>query len=261
VDKEETKEIRDRIIKAAHDGKIDIPPISRVNIEIIDPAGIPRTVDDQLLEMIENGEEGLTDDLFFQLLSDNPKYLMYGPFQEKIAAWQAVVRDALWDRDAENEERLKAQDNLKKIGTTLSIKRPDDVKKVGDTWIKTIGSGRTKESLEFRMFLELMQLYQRLKKIMTEIRRHTYYRNIYVEQNCPDLKDYVELILKKRRPLGCAKAIIIKKYNVGERTLDGIIKNNLDAICRRRRLTEKLTIPKLAVLLDQSSPTSKKYQP
>ena len=212
MEKEEIKEIRDRLIKAAHDGKIDIPPISRVNIEIIDPAGIPHEVDDRLLEMIENGEEELTDDLFFQLLSENPKYLIYGPFQEKIAAWQAVVRDALWDRETEKEERLKAQDNLKKIGTTLSF----------------VGSGRPRDGKETPIFFVFLQLLQRLEEIMPEIkRRYRYnYQEVAFSNACPDLSEYAELFLKKRKPLSLAKAIIMEKYVISERKLDGIIKDN-----------------------------------
>jgi hypothetical protein len=74
-------------------------------------------IDHTLLELIHDGKEQLTDDLFFDLLNDDPAYLGTVIFQERIREWQNLCQ---WPEFYSSEEVTAAKLNLQKIGRVLA---------------------------------------------------------------------------------------------------------------------------------------------
>jgi hypothetical protein len=89
----------------------------------------PRAIDGTFLAMIENDSEKLTDSLFFELLKDNPLWLSTIPFLKKIAQWQFMLGNSMFEPD----ESKKAKNNLLKIGKVLVHEGQGRPEKVDNT--------------------------------------------------------------------------------------------------------------------------------
>ncbi len=74
-------------------------------------------IDHTLLELIQEGKEQLIDDLFFNLLNDDPAYLGTVIFQERIREWQNICQ---WPELYSKKEETAAKSNLQKIGRALT---------------------------------------------------------------------------------------------------------------------------------------------
>jgi hypothetical protein len=102
-----------REILRASDSR-EISPLSYIHLEIIDPTSI----DSMLIEELDAGtlEGGLTDELFFELLSESPDYLAYEPFRKCLKEWQGTLHDPESPEDAHNQAKKK----LQRIGKVLA---------------------------------------------------------------------------------------------------------------------------------------------
>jgi hypothetical protein len=69
--------------------------------------------DGKFLTLLDQGHK-LTDDEFFEFLSESPRYLSHPAFVQKIALWQTILRNC-----EEKNVRDEARDRLKHIGETL----------------------------------------------------------------------------------------------------------------------------------------------
>ena len=74
-------------------------------------------VDHNLLELIHNGSEILTDNLFFELLNEDPAYLGTFALQKRICEWQDICE---WEDLHTQNEVSNAKSNLLKIGRMLA---------------------------------------------------------------------------------------------------------------------------------------------
>lgn len=88
--------------------EIDLVP----EIDLVDRPPVNAT----LIKIIEGDGYELTDARFFQLIGESPRYLGYGPFQERIVRWQHVMNSEMY----EDGDRQRAKMNLLKIGATLA---------------------------------------------------------------------------------------------------------------------------------------------
>lgn len=87
----------------------------------------PYPVDDTYLKMIEDGDVELTDDLLFSLIKESPAWLGTKPIQKRIAEWQYMLNNPLFD----SRESAKAKDNLQKIGQVLAYEGQGRPEKLG----------------------------------------------------------------------------------------------------------------------------------
>jgi hypothetical protein len=97
--------------KTTSENTVEMPLITRPDIEL-DLLWIK-----ELLIRIDRGEEELTDEKFFECLSKSHKYLVFNSFQVKISGWIEIMHDDVSTKD----ELFRAQENLKKIGSTLAF--------------------------------------------------------------------------------------------------------------------------------------------
>ncbi|HEY5499285.1 MAG TPA: hypothetical protein VIK20_02750, partial [Bacteroidales bacterium] len=74
-------------------------------------------IDHNLLEIIHDGGEPLTDELFFELLAVEPAYLGTVPFRKRISEWRELC---LWPELHDEKEVATARSNLHKIGRVLA---------------------------------------------------------------------------------------------------------------------------------------------
>jgi hypothetical protein len=74
-------------------------------------------VDHNLLELVLDGKEKLTDGLFFKLLAEETAYLGTVLFQKRILEWRGICQ---WPELHSKKEVAIARENLKKIGRVLS---------------------------------------------------------------------------------------------------------------------------------------------
>jgi len=91
----------------------------------------PIPIDDIYLKMIEDGEEQLSNDLFFRLIKESSAWLSTIPFQKKIAQWQYMLDNDMFEPD----ESKNAKKNLIRIGTVLAYEGQGRPKKVDDSII------------------------------------------------------------------------------------------------------------------------------
>lgn len=76
----------------------------------------PRHIDEALYKMIEDGTRELTDELFFDLIVENPAYLATRLFQKKVAQWRYQLGNPLFTK----ENQIRAKRNLINIGRKLA---------------------------------------------------------------------------------------------------------------------------------------------
>ncbi len=188
-----------------------IPPS---HLLIIDPTGIDNT----MLRLILDGHEPLTDDLFFSLLQESPKYLMYEPFQEKIALWQDLLHDPFVDKTVHS----MAGDRLKRIGETLAF----------------VGSGRKQPDFG-PVYLEYVQLIEMLEPFILEGKGLTQERlEKLFNERFPFLSEYA-IDPFSRTPVELAKEILCSKYKVRVRTLEMAISREKNMYARTRAISEQ----------------------
>ena len=77
----------------------------------------PPDMDNTMLRMIENEWALLTDELFFDLLRETPSWLRMEFFIKKIAEWQYIAGNDVFDA----EMRKKAKENINEIPVGTSI--------------------------------------------------------------------------------------------------------------------------------------------
>jgi hypothetical protein len=188
--------------------------LSHEFVQITDPAGVDTT----LLENIENGTTKLTDNLFFELLSESPKYLSYEPFQEKVNLWQAL----LMDESVDKEVREAAKDRLQNIGNGLSF----------------VGSGRRTKTNEALIYYKFEQLEDILKPVMDEIK--SFYignRQQSFKEKLPAYSEYSKYLLTQKTARGLAKKIIAEKYDIDDRSVEKIISEYESAAKRTKAIS------------------------
>jgi len=188
--------VKREILRASDDGKI--PTLTYIHLEIIDPDAVELW----LLEELDAGtwEGGLTDNLFFELLSESPDYLAFEPFRKKIKGWQ----DGLHNHD--EEARAQAKNNLRRIGEVLAL----DPK----------GKGRPEELNEQILLINYLDLIPIIKSFLEEhgslnqSEQETAFKEKY-----PGLASYVNLgTFSHRSYKAIAREIVCAKHNINERT-------------------------------------------
>lgn len=76
----------------------------------------PRHIDETLYRMLENGTKAFTDELFFELILENPAYLSTRLFQKIILQWQYQLGNPIFTK----QQQVKAKRNLIHVGRTLA---------------------------------------------------------------------------------------------------------------------------------------------
>lgn len=89
-------------------------PSESLKQELLDDCN-PYPVDDVYLKMIEDGEVELTNDRLFDLIKESPAWLGTTPIQKRIAQWQYILGNDLFD----DEEWEEAKKNLERISRVM----------------------------------------------------------------------------------------------------------------------------------------------
>lgn len=157
-------------------------------------------VDRILLPMIEDGSVELTDDLFFALLKETPSWLSTRPFLKRIAQWQYVMNNAMFDDD----EQQKAKKNI--MGTSKALTPHGE-------------RGAPKKVPDIRLFSR----YVKLRNLIEELRGKGGLLNKH-----PEFRQYIPYIPRDRQhktPNELAIHILANMEGVSERTIRAVIKN------------------------------------
>lgn len=112
---EDRKKIKEEILSLIKSSSPHL--LNYCDIEIIDSSYI----DDILVEEIDKGNPGmpLTDELFFECISNSPDYLAYEPFRAKIREWKKRLDDAAFGLTISNDEKKQLEKNLQDVGKAL----------------------------------------------------------------------------------------------------------------------------------------------
>jgi len=197
------KEARDKIVALSQKEGADIPPLSFSSIQILNPLEI----DTDLLEMIESGAKPLTDNLFFELLQASHQYLATEPFQERIALWQAILRDNPDDQVTQKE----AKKRLSAIGDILSLKRQGRPREYEDVTIELW--------MSYSNFLETLEPFINDTKALTRRKRR-----LLFEKNYPEWSSYSNAFKDYDTAKGIAKQFTVEKHSISLRKLTTILK-------------------------------------
>lgn len=171
----------------------------------------PLPVDDLFLKSIEEGDTPLTDDRIFKLVQESPAWLGTKPIQKKIAEWQYILNNPLFD----SAESTQAKKNLKKIYQALAYQGQGAPKQVDDTVIY----------LKYKNLKDDIASFFENNGIRSTSRLSALLEAYPVYRDCFDLKG-------KRRsntPGEIAIQILIKRQGWKERTIRAAISNNISS--------------------------------
>lgn len=201
----------DRLPRAHHSVQQlqEVAPMDNEKKRILDTWN-PSPLDDTHVEMIESGNEELSDSLFFELIADSPAYLSTRPFQKRIAEWQEILHSPIFGEEDGNisTEQKVAKLNLRKIGQVLAIRK----------------QGRPKEAHEIAISIKFRHCKKNIEQFLQMNRNLTSTARITEFKKCFPYWADVKGLRTHRTAQEIAISIISIKYSISKRLIRDIIK-------------------------------------